>query len=103
MTHSLYEQFGGTYREENGFRIPNLSLPEQTNHPIGKYGRMHLDYLKQYRRGRHTTLLTAGRLNAYLREIDEQAQEMMTTLPERMAQSQGIDEHMKVTDPLRWV
>ena len=103
MTHSLYEQFGGTYREENGFRIPNLSLPEQTNHPIGKYGRMHLNYLKQHRCGRYTTLLTEGRLNAYLCEIDEQAQEMMATLMEQAARVQGIDDHLKTTDQMRWV
>ncbi len=102
-TKTIYEQLGGTYREENGYRIPNLSFPAQTNHPIGKYGRMRLDYLKKHRSGRYTTLLTEGRLNAYLCEIDEQVQEMMTTLTEQMAQSQGIDEHMKATDQLRWV
>ncbi|MBQ8351266.1 MAG: TnpV protein, partial [Clostridia bacterium] len=55
---TLYETLGGTYHEENGHLIPNVALPEQTDYQIGKYGRMHLDYIKQHRRGRYTTLLT---------------------------------------------
>ena len=70
---SLYETLGGTYREENGHLIPNVTLPEQTDYQIGKYGQMHLDYIKQHRRGRYTTLLTEGKLNARLHEIDLQA------------------------------
>ena len=61
---TLYEQLGGTYREENGPLIPEIKLPEQTNYLIGKYGRMHFDYIKQHRRERYTTLLTEGKLNA---------------------------------------
>ncbi|MBQ9802510.1 MAG: TnpV protein, partial [Clostridia bacterium] len=48
---SLYETLGGTYREENGHLIPDITLPEQTDYQIGKYGRMHLDYIKNHRRG----------------------------------------------------
>ena len=103
MKQSIFEKNGGTYREENGYRIPNLELPTGTKHPIGKYGRMHLHYLKQHRCGRYTTLLTDGRLNAYLCEIDEQAQEMMATLMEQAARVQGIDDHLKTTDQMRWV
>ena len=103
MKQSIFEKHGGTYRDENGYRIPNLALPAGTTHPIGKYGRMHLDYLKQHRCGRYTTLLTEGRLNAYLCEIDEQAQEMMATLMEQVARVQGIDDHLKTTDQMRWV
>ena len=55
---NLYEKLGGTYREVNGHLIPDVALPEQTDYQIGKYGRMHLDYIKQHRRGRYTTLLT---------------------------------------------
>ena len=70
---SFYETFGGTYHEENGHLIPNVKLPEQTDYQIGKYGRMHLDYIKQHRRGRYTTLLTEGKLNTRLHEIDLEA------------------------------
>ena len=98
---TIYEQLGGTYREENGNLVPDVELSEQK--PIGKYGRMHLDYLKQHRRGRYSALLGEGRLNAYLADVDEQAQEMLTSLTVELAKTQGIDEHLKATDQMRWV
>ena len=101
MKQTIYEQLGGTYRDENGNLVPDVELPEQK--PIGKYGRMHLDYLKQHRRGRYSALLGEGRLNTYLSEIDEQAHEMLTSLTAELAKTQGIDEHLKATDQMRWV
>ena len=100
---TLYENLGGTYHEENGHLIPNVTLPEQTDYQIGKYGRMHLDYIKQHRRGRYTTLLTEGRLNARLHEIDLEANEMLETIIPRLAAERGIDENLKARDMLRWV
>ena len=98
---TIYEQLGGTYREENGSLVPDVELPEQK--PIGKYGRMHLEYLKQHRRGRYFALLGEGRLNAYLADVDEQAQEMLTSLTVELAKTQGINEHLKANDQMRWV
>ena len=100
---SFYETLGGTYREENGHLIPNVTLPEQTDYQIGKYGRMHLDYIKQHRRGRYTTLLTEGKLNTRLHEIDLEANEMLETIIPRLATERGIDENLKARDMLRWV
>ena len=100
-TKSIYEQLGGTYREEKGNLVPDVELPEQK--PIGKYGRMHLDYLKQHRRGRYSALLGEGRLNAYLADVDEQAHKMLTSLTVELAKTQGIDEHLKATDQIGWV
>ena len=100
---NLYETLGGTYHEENGHLIPNVTLPEQTDYQIGKYGRMHLDYIKQHRRGRYTTLLTEGKLNARLHEIDLEANEMLETIIPRLAIERGIDENLKARDMLRWV
>ena len=100
-TKTIYEQLGGTYREENSNLVPDVELPEQK--PIGKYGKMHLDYLKQHRRGRYSALLGEGRLNAYLADVDEQASEMLNTLTVELAKTQGIDEHLKATDQMRWV
>ena len=100
-TKTIYEQLGGTYREENGNLIPNVELPKQK--PIGKYARMHLDYLKKHRRGRYSALLGEGRLNAYLADLDEQAHEMLTSLTVELAKAQGIDEHLKATDQMQWV
>ena len=100
---SLYETFGGTYREESGHLIPNVTLPEQTDYQIGKYGRMHLNYIKQHRRGRYTTLLTENKLNARLHEIDLEANKMLETVIPLLAAERGIDENLKARDMLRWV
>ena len=100
---TLYENFGGTYYEENGHLIPDVTLPEHTNYQIGKYGRMHFDYIKQHRRGRYTTLLTEGKLNAQLHEIDLEAHKMLETIIPCLATERGIDEDLKVRDMLRWV
>ena len=101
MKQTIYEQLGGTYREENGSLVPDVELPEQK--PIGKYGRMHLDYLKQHRRGRYSAMLGEGRLNAYRAEIDEQAHDKLISLMVELAKSHGIDEHLKATDQIGWV
>ena len=100
---SLYETLGGTYHKKNGHLIPNVTLPEQTDYQIGKYGRMHLNYIKNQRRGRYTTLLTEGTLNARLHEIDLEANEMLETIIPRLAAERGIDENLKARDMLLWI
>ena len=100
---NLYEKLGGTYSEENRHLIPNITLPEQTDYRIGKYGRMHLDYIKQYRRGRYTTLLTEGKLNARLHDINLEAKEMFESIISSLAAGRGIDEDLKARDMLRWI
>ncbi len=100
---SLYETLGGTYREKDGHLIPNVTLPEQTDYQIGKYGRMHLDYIKNHCRGRYTSLLTEGKLNTRLHEIDLEANEMLDSSIARLATERGIDEDLKSRDMLRWV
>ena len=100
---TLYETLGGTYREENGRLVPKLELPEQTNYQIGKYGQFYLDFIKNHRRGRYTTLLTEGKLNARLHEIDLEVNEMLETIIPRLAAERGIDESLKARDMLRWV
>ena len=103
MEKSIFEQMGGTYREENGCLIPNLSLPEREEHTIGKYGMLHLDFLKKHRRGTYTTLLTECRLNEYLYEIDLQATEMVERLISELAEKQGADEALKARSQMEWV
>ena len=100
---NLYEKLGGTYREENGHLIPDIALPEQSDYQIGKYGRMHLEHIKNHRRGRYTTLLTEGELNARLHEIDLEANGLIETIIPRLAVERGIDEDLKSRDMLRWV
>ena len=100
---TLYETLGGTYREVNGRLVPELELPEQTNYQIGKYGQFYLDFIKNHRRGRYTTLLTEGNLNVQLHEIDIEANETLETIIPRLATERGIDENLKARDMLRWV
>lgn len=91
-----------TYTERNGIFYPDLALPEQTNHHIGKYGRMRLDYLKKRRRGTYTTLLTTCTLNQHLYETEQEAKRQIDLTLSRLAKERGITEELKATDPLRW-
>ena len=100
---SLFEQLGGTYHEENGYLIPDLRLPTEEEQPIGIWGQRHLDYLKQYRRVIYINLLTSGKLNTYLADIDRQAQERFERLIEGMKQTQGITERLKAENALEWI
>ena len=103
MKKSLFENNSLTYCEENGRLYPNLELPEQTNYNIGKYGLLHLDFIKEHRKGRYTTLILECRLNEYLHKIDLEANEMLETIVLRLATERGIDENLKARDMLRWV
>lgn len=91
------------YTEHDGIDYPDLALPEQTDYPIGKYGQMRLDFLKNHRRGTYTSLLVAFKLNAHLAEINEEATRQIRELTEVFAQARGITEQLKATDQLRWM
>ena len=82
---------------------PIFEISEQTNHEIGKYGHLHLDFIKKHRRGTYTTLLTEGRLNEHLHSIDEQAHEQIDLQIARTAERMGVTEELKASDPMRWV
>ena len=91
-----------TYTEQNGLYYPDLALPEQTNYPLGKYANLRLNFMKKYRRGTYTTLLTEGRLNEYLHDIDIQAHKLLDDIIPRLAQERGIDEDLKDHNALQW-
>ena len=82
---------------------PMLEISEQTNYEIGKYGHLHLDFIKKHRRGTYTTLLTEGHLNEHLHAIDEQVREQINLHIAQMAEQLEITEELKATDPMRWV
>lgn len=90
----IIEKYGGTYRRESDYLIPNLSLPVGER-PVGVYGQRHLQYLQEHRRLTYTNLLTSGKLNQYLCEIDEQAQRRFEWLLMQMKQQQCITEQLK--------
>ena len=92
-----------TYTERDGIFYPDLSLSEQPDCPIGKYGQARLAFLKKHRRGTYTTLLTEGRLLAHLSAIDQEARSQVELSTEAFAKQRGIDENLKATNQLRWV
>lgn len=82
---------GGTYIRHGNYLIPALTLPEEEEQRvIGIWGQRHLQYLKEYRRTLYLDVLTSGRLNGYLADIEEQAQECFERLVEQLKQAQGI-------------
>ena len=102
MAKSLFEQLGGTYRKESDYLMPCLTVPAEEEQPISTWGQRHLDYLKQYRKVTYINLLTSGRLNTYLANVDRQAQERFERLIEDMQQAQGIMERQKEENALEW-
>lgn len=92
-----------SYTEHDGLLYLDFVLPEQTHYPIGKYGSLRLAFIKEHRKGTYTTLLTQGRLNAYLYDIDITAKEQVRLITSQLAKSRGIDENLKATDPMCWV
>ena len=103
MAKTIFEELGGRYERQGDYLIPCLTVPAEEEQPIGTWGQRHLDYLKQYRRVTYTNLLTSGKLNAYLADIDRQAQEHFEQLIEGMKQAQGITERLKEENALEWV
>ena len=103
MAKTIFEELGGKYERQGDYLIPCLNVPAEEEQPIGTWGQWHLDYLKQYRRVTYTNLLTSGKLNAYLADIDRQAQERFEQLIEGMKQAQGITERLKEENALEWV
>ena len=103
MAKTIFEELGGKYERQGDYLIPCIALPAGEEQPIGTWGQRHLDYLKQYRKVTYTNLLTSGRLNTYLADIDRQAQERFERLIESMKQAQGITERLKEENALEWV
>ena len=96
-------QNGIEYERRGKQYYPLLDLGKQTSYEIGKYGNLHLDFLKKHRRGTYTTLFTENRLNEHLHNIDLQAREQLDLLTAQMAERMDVTEELKASDPMRWV
>ena len=92
-----------TYTEKDGILYPNLALPEHTNYPIGKYGRMRLEFLQNHRKGMYTTLLTSCKLNEHLYEVEQTAKQQIELTISQIAMEHCITEDLKSENPMRWV
>ena len=103
MAKTIFEEMDGTYTQDGDYLLPNLELPEVEPQPIGVWGQRHRRYLKEHCRSTYATLLTSGRLNSYLADIDCQAEGMFLRLVKRMATSEGITEQLKADHQMEWV
>lgn len=104
MDKYIYDESNGLWYELQGdYYIPCLTLPAEEEKFIGIWGQRHKRYLKEYKMATYTTLLTSGRLNSYLADIDRQAEEMFSRLVKQMAECEGVTEQLKADKHLEWV
>ena len=103
MEQSLFEQMGGEYERQGDYLIPCLTLPAEEEQSIGIWGQRHGRYLKEHHRIMYYNLLTDGKLNSYLADIDRQAEEMFSRLIKQMAEREGVTEQLKAQDQMAWV
>lgn len=104
MDKYIYDEKSGLWYELQGdCYLPCLKLPEERTAYIGIWGQRHLRYLKQHRKGLYSELLISGKLNDYLADLNEQAEEMFSRLVKQMAEAEGVTEQLKADNQMEWV
>ena len=104
MEKVIYDEKNGLWYELQGdYYIPCLKLPDEEQKPIGVWGQRHLRYIKQHNKVFYTNLLTSGKLNGYLSDIDKQAEDRFSRLVKQMAEREGVTEQLKVENQMEWV
>ena len=103
MEKSLFEQTGGSYEKQGDYLIPCLTLPPEVERPIGIWGQRHARYLKEHHKVLYMNLLTSGKLNEYLADLNEQAENMFFRLVKELAEKEDITETLKAKDQMLWV
>ena len=104
MTETLFEQFGGSYTRQGDYLIPNLTLPaEEEIGNIGVWAIRHKRYLKQHHKVPYYNLLTSAKMNSYLADIEQQAQQLFLRLVKGLAEKENVTEKLKANDMLLWV
>ena len=104
MEKRIYnEQTGISYTLQCDYYLPDLKLPDQEDKPIGLWGQRHLRYIKQHRKILYINLLTSGKLNDHLTDIDKQAEDMFFRLVKQMAEREGVTEKLKADNQMEWV
>ena len=104
MEKYIYNEQNGLWYELQGdYYLPCLKYPEKTEEHIGIWGQRHRRYIKTHRRGLYTALLTSGKLNSYLADIDRQAEEMFSRLVKQLSEKEGVTETLKKENQLLWV
>ena len=100
---SIFEQSGGTYTMQGDYRLPNLTLPAEEERPIGVWGQRRLRYLKQHHKVLYYNLLTSGKLNSHLADIEEEAQSIFSRLVKEYAEKEGVTKQLKKENPIEWI
>lgn len=103
MEKTIFEQMGGTYEQQGGYLIPCLTISAEEEKPVGIWGQRHLRYLKTHRKITYMNLLTTGKLNSYLADINEQAENMFLGLVKQMAEREDVSETLKADNQMEWV
>ena len=104
MAKTIFEQMGGTYTQVGDYYLPDLKLPEEeTQANIGVWGMRHKRYLQQNHKVRYYNLLTSGKLNSYLADIEQQAQDLFLRLVKDLAEKENVTEELKANDMMLWV
>lgn len=101
--HFTDEKTGINYTLQGDYYLPDLALPAEEQQPIGIWGQRHLRHIKQNRRVLYTNLLTSGKLNSYLADINRQAEEMFSRLVKQMAEYEGVTKQLKADNQMAWV
>lgn len=104
MAKTIFEKAGGTYTQVGDYMLPDL-LPaeEETEANIGVWGMRHKRYLKQNHKVRYYNLLTSGKLNSYLADVEQQAQDLFLRLVKDLVEQEKVTEELKATDMMLWV
>ena len=92
-----------TYTRQGDYNLPNLLPPQEEPVPHGKYALLRKKFLKEHRRVTYTNLLTSGKLNGHLAEIEQTALSRMDQMVAQMAKTEGVTEELKARDPMKWV
>lgn len=100
---TIFEEMGGTYRQVGDYFIPNITLPDDGEYQIGKYGRMRRSYLKEYRKILYNNYVLEGTLFKHLAEIDQACNEHIENIVSAMVKQEGVTETLKATDQMEWV
>ena len=104
MDQYIYDEKNGLWYEWRGdYYLPCLKLPEAVKVCIGAWGQYHRRYLKEHRKTAYTRLLTSGKLNSYLNDIDQQAKKLFSQLVSQMTAAEGVTEALKAADQMEWV
>ena len=100
---TIFKEMGGTYRQVGDYFIPNITLPDDGEYKIGKYGRMRRNYLKEYRKILYNNYVLEGTLFKHLAEIDQACNERIEYIVSAMAKQEGVTEALKAADQIEWV